>query len=159
MKRRQGLRRSLSLLQELQGGKPSVISVNHYHGIWDRAIEEVTESDFSVWGGKIFELLSKEVPQEDVEEGLRACKRLNVHLQGLVEVTSDLVKLARQVDPRSLTEIYRKVDLLNKKARTLKATVGEMLNMRAASAKILAQAERSRSLVYQNAIFCNIFES
>jgi len=68
-------------------------------------------------------------------------------------VTGDLAVLARQVDPRALTEILRKVDLLNKKARTLKAALREMLNLRAASAKILTQAERNRSLVYQDAIF------
>ncbi len=35
--------------------------------------------------GNLFELLSKEEPQEDVEEAIRACKRLSVHLRGLVE--------------------------------------------------------------------------
>ncbi len=110
-------------------------------------------------GRNLFELLSKEEPQEDVEEAIHVCKRLSVHLRGLVEVTGDLAVLARQVDPRALTGILRKVDLLNKKVRTLKAALGEMLNLRAASAKILMQAERNRSLVYQDAIFCNIFES
>ncbi len=88
---------------------------------------------------------------------------LSVHLRGLVEVTGDLAVLARQVDPHTLSGILRKVELpvLNRKARALKAALGEimMLVARAESAKLLIQAEHSGSLMYQSAIFCNVFES
>ena len=157
MKRQQGLRQYLSLLEELQGGTPSVISVGHYHDMWNAAIDELTDSNFCAWGANLFELLSREAPQEDVDEAIRACKRLKVHLLGLVKVTGDLAMLARQLDPRARTGIYEKVDLLNKKARTLATALGEMLTMRAKSAKTLLDAERSQSLVHQGAIFCKLF--
>ena len=109
MRRRRGLRKSLSLLQELQGGTQTIITVGHYYGIWENAIEELTDSDFALWGANIFELLTRDAPKEDVAESIRACGRLDIHLRDLVEVTDDLAALARQVDPRQLSDVVAKV--------------------------------------------------
>lgn len=149
MKRRQALRRSLSLLQELQDGKPTVISISHYNDLWHRTIEDLTGPDSGIWGRNLFELLSREAPQEDVAEAMRACKRLDEHLQGLVHVTADLAVLARQVDPRALTKHHRKSDWLNSKALALKEALRQMLVLRAESVEALTRAERNSELLYQ----------
>lgn len=154
MKRQQALRSSLSLLQELQDGKPTIISIRHYNDLWHRTIGNLTGSNSSTWGSNLFELLSRNAPQEDVDEAIRACERIDEHLQGLVEVTADLAVLARQVDPRALTKHYRKSDWLNGRARALKEALGQMLAMRAKSVEALKCAESNSKLLYQSEYFC-----
>ncbi len=58
-----------------------------------------------------------------------------MHLHGLVEVTNDLAILARQVDQRELTGMFRMVDWPSRKARVLKETAGQMLSIQAESVR------------------------
>ncbi len=67
----------------------------------------LAESNFGKWGGNLFYLLTGETSQDAAVEAVRAYNGLVMHLYGLVEVTSKLAILARQLDPRKLTGMFR----------------------------------------------------
>ncbi|KLO04550.1 hypothetical protein SCHPADRAFT_751142 [Schizopora paradoxa] len=149
MKRRQSLRRSLSLLQEMQHNTPTVISVSHYNDLWHRTIEELIGPDFLAWGKNIFSLLSKDGSNEDITETVRAWNRLNEHLDGLVEATGDLAALAHQVDPRAISKHVKIADFQNAQARVWKDALVQMLDLRAKGVESLRKAELRKELLYQ----------
>lgn len=151
-KGRRGLRTSLSLFDELQGGTPTVISVSHYHDIWLKTIDDLLQGDVHSWGANLFKILMRKSEVEQAESE-RTCMRLKLHLDELANITNDLVNLAERVDPKRLTGIVLRVQDLHRKMYTLRDIAEELLILRKEGFQVLEDAERDNLLTYQVVTF------